>query len=431
MKRYINKLISVVKSLLTKGFFHIFIGNTLVKCVSLCSAILLPRILVPESIYGILGTVDNVNSYLILINGLGLANSVLRYCAMKDTKEEKTAVFQFCLKFGLIADGLVLLVFLPLLLFSSLFSAGTYGAAKFYILIACLIPLLTYVQEIAMLYMRANLMNKSYSKISVLYTLFYAGFQVLLALLCSLNGVFIGRYIALSIIVVICFWSLYRNNVLSKDTPTLSKSEKKDIVLYGIGAMISNAFSLIMPYNETLVVNLILQDLNSTAYYKAASMIPSNLQFIATSVVVFIFPYFAKHTGDWKWVRKKSVLVVLGMLALMVPIIVIGYLLTPYVVLFIYGENYSPAIEIMKPMWIAFGINAIVRIPLGNILAALGELKFNIALSVVISLIHFACDYFFISNMGIGGAAYALMIAYLISSLCSVLYIFLLKKKTV
>lgn len=429
MKHYISKLCLAVKNLLSKGFFHIFIGNTLVKCVSLCSAILLPRILVPESIYGILGTVDNVHSYLILINGMGLSNSVLRYCAMKDTKEEKTAIFSFCLKFGLIADGLILLIFLPILFFSTLFSSGNYGIAKPYILVACLIPVLTYIQEIAMLYMRANLMNKSYSKISVLYTLFYAGFQVLLAFVCSLNGVFIGRYIALSIIVVICFWFLYRNDVLSKDTTTISATEKKEIVLYGMGAMISNAFSLIMPYNETLVVNLVLQDLNSTAYYKAASMIPSNLQFIATSVVVFIFPYFAKHTGDWKWIRKKVSLVILGMFAIMVPIMVVGYFLSPYIVSFIYGENYSPAIEIMKPMWIAFGINAIVRIPLGNILAALGELKFNIILSVFISILHFILDFFFISNMGIGGAAYALMIAYFVSGLCSVLYIFLLKKK--
>ena len=429
MKHYISKLCLAVKNLLSKGFFHIFIGNTLVKCVSLCSAILLPRILVPESIYGILGTVDNVHSYLILINGMGLSNSVLRYCAMKDTKEEKTAIFSFCLKFGLIADGLILLIFLPILFFSTLFSNGNYGIAKPYILVACLIPVLTYIQEIAMLYMRANLMNKFYSKISVLYTLFYAGFQVLLAFVCSLNGVFIGRYIALSIIVVICFWFLYRNDVLSKDTTTISATEKKEIVLYGMGAMISNAFSLIMPYNETLVVNLVLQDLNSTAYYKAASMIPSNLQFIATSVVVFIFPYFAKHTGDWKWVQKKSLLVILGMFAIMLPIMIVGYFLSPDIVFFIYGENYFPAIEIMKPMWIAFGINAIVRIPLGNILAALGELKFNIILSVFISILHFILDFFFISNMGIGGAAYALMIAYFVSGLCSVLYIFLLKKK--
>lgn len=424
MKRYIAKLLSAVKSLLSKGFFHIVIGNTLVKCVSLCSAILLPRILVPESIYGMLGTIDNVNSYLILINGLGLANSVLRFCAMKDTLEEKTAVFRFCLKFGLIADGLIVLIFVPLLLFSTLFSGGNYGASKYYILVACLIPLLTYIQEVAMLYMRANLMNKAYAKVSVLYTLLYAGFQILLALLCSLSGVFIGRYIALSVTVFICFWVLFRNKVIVNNTSLLARKEKKEIVLYGLGCMITNAFSLIMPYNETLVVNLVLEDLNSTAYYKAASMIPSNLQFIATSVVVFIFPYFAKKSGQWKWIRKKSLMVILGMLGIMVPIMIVGYLFSPQIILWIYGANYSPAIEIMKPMWIAFGINAIVRIPLGNIFAALGKLKFNIVLSAVISLLHLALDYFFISTMGIGGAAYALMISYGVSSLCSVIYLF-------
>lgn len=424
MKRYIDKLISAVKSLLSKGFFHIVIGNTLVKCVSLCSAILLPRILVPESIYGMLGTVDNVNSYLILINGIGLANSVLRYCAMKDTLEEKTAVFRFCLKFGVIADGLIILIFVPLLLFSTLFSGGNYGASKYYILVACLIPLMTYIQEIAMLYMRANLMNKAYAKISVVYTVLYAGFQVLLAWLCSLNGVFIGRYIALSITVLVCFWILFHNKVISKESTVLSRKEKKDIILYGMGAMVSNAFSLIMPYNETLVVNLVLKNLESTAYYKAASMIPSNLQFIATSVVVFIFPYFAKKTGEWTWIRKNSALVILGMLGIMLPIMAVGYFLTPKLILWIYGANYSPAIDIMKPMWIAFGINAIIRIPLGNILAALGELKFNIILSAFISVLHFILDYLFISTMGIGGAAYALMISYGVSSLCSVVYLF-------
>ena len=51
-------------------------------------------------------------------------------------------------------------------------------------------------------------------------------------------------------------------------------------------------------------------------------------------------------------------------------------------------------------------------------------MKFNIILSAVISLLHLALDYYFISNMGIGGAAYALMIAYGVSGLCSVIYIF-------
>lgn len=423
MKRMMERLRSGIIKLRDKGFFHIFIGNTLVKCVSLCSAVFLPRILVPESVYGMLTTVDNLNAYLILINGIGLSNSVLRFCSMREKSKENTAIFNFCLKFGLVANAAILLIYIPLILFSPVFSGDTYGVVKPFLLVSCMIPVFTFVQDVAMLYMRANLLNKAYSQISVVYTLMYAGFQIMLAYFFSLNGVFAGRYIALSLSVFFCFLILVRKKTLSTKCEPLPISLKKEIVFYGIGAMITNLFSLIMPQNETLVVNLVLQDLTTTAYYKAASMIPSNLQYIATSVVVFIFPYFAKQTGKGMWIKRHTVMVVLGMLALMVPIIVIGYILTPAVINMIYGASYEPAIEIMKPMWIAFGVNAVLRIPVGNILAALGELKFNIILSAVISVLHLVLDYFFISQIGIGGAAYALMIAYTVSGICSIAYL--------
>lgn len=423
LKQMWQKLRSMIRALLDKGFFHIFIGNTLVKFVSLCSAVFLPRVLVPESLYGMLATVDNVNSYLILMNGLGLANSILRFCAMRETKQEKTAVFRFCLKAGFLADLVIILIYVPILLFTTLLSGGNYGTAKPYIIIACLIPLFTFVQEVVLVYMRANMLNKAYSKLSVTYTILYAGFQIALAYWFSLGGVFIGRYIALSLTVAGGFYLLARNQVFSKEKISLSRKEKKEIILYGAGAMIANSFSLIMPQNETLVVNLVLQDLSTTAYYKAASMIPSNLQYIATSVVVFIFPYFAKHTGDGPWILKNTKRVVIGMTCMMVPIILIGYFLSPYVINWIYGANYAPAIEIMRPMWIAFGLNAILRVPIGNILAALGELKFNLILSAVISVLHFVLDYVFISYMNIGGAAYALFIAYGVSGICSLVYL--------
>ena len=424
MNSLIKKVWPLIRKLIDRGFFHIFVGNTLVKCISLCSAILLPRIIVPQSLYGMLSTVDNVNSYLILINGIGLSSSVLRFCAMKNTQQERNAIFQFCLKYGLLADGVILAVFIPIVLFSSFFSAGNYGAAKYYILISCLIPVFTYVQEVIMVYMRANLLNKLFSRFSVLYTAFYAGFQILLAFVFSLNGVFIGRYLALSLIVLLGFLMLYRQKVLTEQSSQLSRQEKKEIIWFGIGAMITNAFSLIMPLNETLIVNLLLKDLTTTAYYKAASMIPSNLQYIATSVVVFIYPYFARHTGDGAWIRKNSMKVLLGMIGIMIPIIAIGYLVTPQIIYIIYGKGYAPAIAIMQPMWVAFGINSIIRIPIGNALAALGELKFNIILSAFISVLHLGLDFFFIYHLGIDGAAYALMVSYTVSSLCSLVYVF-------
>lgn len=424
MEIYIEKIKKILRALISRGFFHIFIGNTLVKLISLGSAMLLPRVLASKDLYGILATVDNINSYLILINGAGLSLSVLRFCAMAEAKKDKTAIFKFCLKGGLLVNCIILIIFVPIVIFSGFFAVGNYTLAKQYILISCLIPTLNYLLELAMVYMRANLLNRQYSRISVIYTALYAGFQIVLAYICSLKGVFIGRYLALSLIILIAFYMLLKNKTLVKETSSLGKFKKIEIVKYGIGAMVTNAFSLIMPLNETLVVNLLLEDLTATAHYKAASMIPSNLQYIATSVVVFIYPYFAKNTGNGAWIEKNVKRVLLGMIILMVPIIIIGYVLSPNIIALVYGNDYSQAVYLMQPMWIAFGVNSIIRVPIGNILAALGELKFNITLSIIISLIHFVLDFLFISRLGIDGAAYALMITYTVSSIASIVYIF-------
>ena len=216
MKRVLLLINSGLRKLIDKGFFHILIGNTLVKCISLCSAIFLPRIIVPESAYGMLTTVDNVNSYLILLNGLGLSNSVLRYCSMQKTQGKKSAIFRFCLKYGVLADGLILVIFIPLLLFSGLFTNGNYGAAKEYILFASLIPVTTYLVDVYLLYMRANLLNKTFSKVSVIYSLLYAGLQVIMAFICFINGVYIGRYLALTTVAVICYVTLCKKKYTDK-----------------------------------------------------------------------------------------------------------------------------------------------------------------------------------------------------------------------
>ena len=52
MSAMIVKLRTAVRSLLERGFFHIVIGNTLVKFISFCAAIFLPQIITPESRYG-------------------------------------------------------------------------------------------------------------------------------------------------------------------------------------------------------------------------------------------------------------------------------------------------------------------------------------------------------------------------------------------
>ena len=69
-----------IVGLLRGGFFHIFIGNTLVKMIAFISSIVIVR-LVSKNDYAYLTYADNLYNYAISFAGLGMASSILKYCA--------------------------------------------------------------------------------------------------------------------------------------------------------------------------------------------------------------------------------------------------------------------------------------------------------------------------------------------------------------
>lgn len=427
IKQFITKE-NIKKGLLLlreKGFFAVFGGSVLIKCISFCSVLLLPRILNSTSQYGILSIVDNVNSYLILVNGLGLSNSILRFCVLKETYEQKRAVFDFCLRWGMVINGVILIIGLIIISFVNLSISGL----RSYLLVGLGVPAIMYIFECSSVFLRADMKNKEYARLSVIYTALYAGLQILFAWMFMVYGALVGRYLALSVAATIgIIFIKRRTELFDFKRATLSIVEKKELISFAIGGLIANSFSLIMPMNEQMVVTVLLADETQTAFYRAASLIPSNLQFISNAVIIFVYPYFAKHSEDFVWVKNKSKLTLSALACILVPIVIVLSLMSPILVNVIFGKDYLPALGLMRIMWIAFSINSLLRIPLGSILAAIGKVKFNAINAGVTAACHLALDYFFISFYGIKGAAIALMIAYLGSGLVDVIYIYILSK---
>ena len=62
-----QKVISKIKGLLKGGFFHIFLGNTLVKMIAFVSSIVIVR-LVDKNEYAYLTYADNPNYYDDIFN---------------------------------------------------------------------------------------------------------------------------------------------------------------------------------------------------------------------------------------------------------------------------------------------------------------------------------------------------------------------------
>ncbi|MBR8699986.1 polysaccharide biosynthesis C-terminal domain-containing protein [Enterococcus casseliflavus] len=153
-----------------------------------------------------------------------------------------------------------------------------------------------------------------------------------------------------------------------------------------------------------------------TANFKAASLLPSQLLIITNSVILFVFPLLSKKASNkfrFNLILKYSFLnfIIVMLLGL------IGIILTPLIVNFMYGVNYSDAIPLSYMLWIVRIVNTGIRMVPMNMLPAIGKEKFSAYFSVVTCVVHFVLDYYFILSFGIYGIAYASIFVYVISAI--------------
>lgn len=409
------------------GFFHILGGNTLYKVISALSVLLFPRIMGGD--FATFKLADTFLQYLLIANGLGMANVILRYCAAFDTPSEQKSYFHFAIKFGLIADVGILaafccIVYIPELFGIQIVQYGSGQILSFMLLVIFFDFIFNSVQN----FLRTNRENVKYAKNAVMFSFLYAMIPLSLAFLFglfkhSMEGAVIGRYIAYGIVLILVIKVLRSLPVFKEKPKKLLRSEKIGAIKYSVNTLIASGLSLIMPINEGIVLSFMVSKSLSNDF-QVAQLVPNSIQFIASSVVVFVYPYFAKSYRDGKWIFKNTVKVMWGMAVLMGVIALIGIIFSPQIVM-IFGEKFKTdnAIRLMRVFFITFAINGAVRMPVGNILAAIGEVRFNIANAIFSSTVHIGICWAMTYSFGINGAAYGLLIGYVISSAAAIIYL--------
>lgn len=415
------------------GFFHVLGGNTLVQIISALSVLLFPRIMGND--YSPFSAANTYLNYFLIFNGFGLTNGILRYCAVFDKPEDKKGYFVYAVKFGVLADTVILAIYgggLYLLKRLSIYDVP-YGSADIF---AALIftSFFAFIFQALQYYLRANKENKLFSSTSVIFTASFAGFQILLALLFRLfgrvmEGAALGRYIAYFIAIGFALYMMRNLPGLKAKAVKLKKPEKIGMIKYSANYMIANSFSLLMPNNESALVSNMVPG-PDFGDFTAAQMVPSSVTFIASSVMVYAFPYFAKNYRDGKWIYINTKKLCLGLTALMAVITLLGCIFAPAIVM-IFGKKFQTqnAVNLTRLFFIAYGVSGAVRMPVGNVLAAVGEVRFNIINSAITFAIHLVLCWYLTSHFGIGGAAYGLLTGYIISSAISYAYLIYYCKK--
>ena len=182
--------------------------------------------------------------------------------------------------------------------------------------------------------------------------------------------------------------------------------------------MAANLFSGMMPINENMLVSTIIADETITANFKVAGIFPQLLILVTQAVVIYFNPIVSEmdnnHT-ECSVIRRYAVKIGVLNFCIVIVALIVGVLLTPWLINIFYGEKYMDSVSISYLLWCMCAANAAIRMVPMNILFAVRRYKFNLYMSVIAVLIQLTLDWYFIKSFGMMGVAYGAFSVYLIT----------------
>lgn len=407
----IKKIVQKFKQLLQGGFWHIFTGTFLNKAITMISSIVIAR-LVDKTQYAYLSYSDTIFGYVTLFSGLGLTSSLLKVCAGDTDHDQDKSYLLYSIKCGIVFEIIVCSLVVSVCMVLTL----PFEKAKGFILIYSIYPVLYFVYDTVLTYLRAKQFNKFYAGINLLYSFITCVFSIGFVLLFDAVGIIYARYLTIIIIGVISIKKLSSFLEGSKKN-VLDKKLKKSLWIMSLNIVIANAFSGMMPFNENLLIGNIIADEVVLANFRVAGLFPQMILLVAQAVNVYFFPIVAGLDNEGKNTKKYVIKVGLLNFVLVLCCTLIGMLFSPLLIILFYGEKYRDAIQVSYYLWIMRGLNAGIRMVPMNMLLAIRMYKFNLVMSIVSFFLQIGLDWYFISTRGIIGVAYGTTGVYLITGI--------------
>jgi len=422
----VKGILQIVKVAVKKGFLYIFTGSFLSKISRFIASFVIVRIL-SKSDYGVWAYAQNIFQLFMLFDGLGIASGLLYYCSKARTFEEKTAIMKFGSFYGTFVN-FVFSIAVVVYSFSGLIPIKE-ASGLLAILSFSSIPRINF--SVREQYLRSLFRSREYGFVLVANSLFYMVLAITFAFFFGVMGLALVEYIVplfgmMSIVYVLK--DLRNSNLSWKDIVT--KDLRKKIIDYSFVSSATNVLSQLLYLLDVFVLGYMTKNTNTIASYKVATLIPYNLTFIPLSVMVFIYPYFAKYSTDKEWVRTKYKDMLKVMILLNLNISILAIFFARWIISIFFGAKYLDAVPAFRVLMLGYLVAGTFRIPSGNVLSAIGKLRVNFWNAVISGTANILLDVVMIKLYSAIGAAYATVIVYVISSVISTGYLWRYLKKS-
>lgn len=413
-----QRITGSLSGLLKTGFFHIFGASTINKVITALVSIILVRIL-SKTDFGMYAYVANIASFFILFNGLGAASAVLQLCSEKhDSPRMMQAIYRFAIKAGCIAD----VVFCIAIVAFALFAPLTIPDSGRLLLLYCLYPLLIFVCDVQLVWLRVNLQNVVYARMTNIQTLLISICSIGGALLLQSAGLIIGQSLAYGISFVALRFSTKAVLPAQEQDNDDPSSWVKDYWSIALVSSLNNGLGQALTLIGTFAVGALLASETLLAEFKVATTIPYALAFIPAAIMTYCYPYFARNRDNQAWTIRNYVRLMMGSMLFNGVLTVVFAVFAVQIICFIFGDAYEPASRTFQILMIGYFINATFRVPVGNLLTTQRKLTYNTFVSVVSIASIVVFNNWLIPIYGIEGAALAYSTTILIGALLNNAY---------
>ena len=414
-----GQIIKKIKFGYKTGFFHIFSSNILNKIMVFAGGIFLVRILNKQD-FGLYSYSQNLLEIFLLINGFGITEGLLQYGSKTRKRIKKEKYVKYSLKIGLLSNIFIFLILILFLIFGKL---KIYEAKKI-LLMMSLLPIFNTFFSIIQIKLRIELKNREMAKISNVNTFLNILGMLIGAYFYGLYGLIIGKYVGIILSIFYSFRYIKYTFIRWKKIEALSQEKKKDIQKFSFIALINNSISQILYIIDIFLIGYLIADKLILASYKIATLIPVALNFIPLSVMIYIYPYFAQNSNDIKWVRENYINLLRYSFFINLLISLILVIFSKSIIRFVFSENYLDAQLPFVILSVGYFFSATLRIPSGNIINAIGKIKFNFYNTLISGIINIVLDIYFIKKIGSVGASYATLLVFIISGIIGNIFLF-------
>lgn len=405
-----NLLIKLKK----QGLGDVFFSSVFTEFISFIASIFIVRMFSKDE-YGYYAIAYNIYGYISVFIGCGLNNGVLQYCSEIRPEGQKKAIYRFCQNTGS-AFNVLLLVIMPVLSFFFLD-----GQPRYYFLVMVGWPLVAYLSNYYLMRLRVIKDNHHFMLSNVISAIFFIITATILVNYIGILGYIIALYIKyiVSTVTSYVFLNKQDNNL---ELEKITRSFKFEIVRYSLICCLTNFSSQILMLVDVTCVNYFIGKAAEVATYKTATQIPVALQFVPSSIIVFAFPYLVENNRNYKWLRKNSKKLFLGVFGINLVIALFVIVFAPLIVKILWGERYLDAVTVLRILTINFAVTGSFNKVYGNIMVAIKKVNINLLKTIIASCLNIILDILLIQQYGSVGAAYATLIVSCGSSGFAVLY---------